>query len=206
MEPDWAKGNGLLPCVTVDAATGDVLTLAYVNAEALEATIATGEMHYWSRSRNCLWRKGEESGNGQDVVSISLDCDGDAFLSRVRPRGPACHTGAATCFHNAVHGEGESGLAELERVIADRVANPREGSHTTRLLADENLRLKKVAEEAGEVIMAAKDGDRARLTSEIADLVYHALVAGAAAGVMPRDVLRELAQRRAGVGRGSTTS
>lgn len=196
MKPDWSKGGGLLPCVTVDAATGDVLMLAYVNEDALAKVRETGFMHYWSRSRDRLWKKGEESGHVQEVESIALDCDGDAFVARVRQHGPTCHTGEGSCFHNTVLGEASAGLLELERVLLDRRDNPKKESYTTRLLADENLRLKKVAEESGEVIMAAKDGDRERLTGEIADLVYHALVAGVAAGVTPTDVLRELARRR----------
>ena len=199
MMPDFSKGDGLVPCVTQDARTGEVLTLAYMNAEALAKTRETGFMHYWSRSRGKLWKKGEESGHAQEVVSLALDCDGDALVARVRPHGPACHTGARSCFHAPLHGDAAAGggaLLDLERVLLERQAAPREGSHTTRLLADENLRLKKVAEEAGEVIMAAKEGDRARLASELADLVYHALVAGVAAGVPPSDVLRELERRR----------
>jgi phosphoribosyl-ATP pyrophosphohydrolase/phosphoribosyl-AMP cyclohydrolase len=194
--PDFAKGGGLVPCVVQDAATGDVLMLAYVNREAFDATLSTGFMHYWSRSRGRLWRKGEESGHVQEVVSLSVDCDGDTLLAIVRQTGPACHTGSATCFFTPLLGKGEPGLAEIERVVRERQERPVEGSHTTRLLSNENLRLKKVAEESGELIMAAKDRDRARVASEAADVVYHALVAAAAEGVTARDVLRELAARR----------
>ncbi|HVL48061.1 MAG TPA: bifunctional phosphoribosyl-AMP cyclohydrolase/phosphoribosyl-ATP diphosphatase HisIE [Candidatus Thermoplasmatota archaeon] len=194
--PDFAKGGGLVPVVVQDAATADVLMLAYMDREAYDATLATGEMHYRSRSRGRLWRKGEESGHVQKLVALLLDCDGDTLLARVRQTGPACHEGTPTCFERALAGEGEAGLAELERVVAERLAEPVEGSHTTRLLSDPNLRLKKVAEEAGELIMAAKDRDRARLADEAADVLYHTLVAAQAEGVTPRDVLRRLADRR----------
>lgn len=197
MKPDFAKG--LLPVVAQDAATGEVLTVAYQNAEAHAKTLATGEMHYWSRSRGRLWRKGEESGNVQKLVALKIDCDGDALLALVEPAGPACHTGARSCFSNeesALHGDAEAALLDLARVLAARAALPKEGSHTSRLLSDENLRLKKLGEEAAEVVMAAKDRDRARLTGEIADLVYHALVVGQAGGVSARDVLVELSRRR----------
>ncbi len=104
MEPDFAKGNGLVPCVTQDALTGEVLTLAYMNADSLARTRETGFMHYWSRSRGKLWKKGEESGHVQEVVSLALDCDGDAILAKVRRAGPACHTGARSCFYRALDG------------------------------------------------------------------------------------------------------
>jgi phosphoribosyl-AMP cyclohydrolase / phosphoribosyl-ATP pyrophosphohydrolase len=195
--PDWEKMEGLLPCVTTDAVTGEVLTVAYVNEEALNLARDTGVMHYWSRSRNRIWKKGEESGHVQEIVSLALDCDGDAVLARVTPKGPACHEGTRSCFTVNVQGHHRPPpLTDLQDVLLDRAQNPKPGSHTTALLTDENLRLKKIAEESGEVLMAAKDKDPASLKSEIADLVYHALVAGVAAGVTPRDVLEELAARR----------
>lgn len=197
MKVDWSKSGGLVPCVAQDALTGEVLTLAYMNEEALRATRETGYLHYWSRSRNKLWKKGEESGNVQEVVALELDCDGDAILAKVRRRGPACHTGAASCFHHRLHGGGDVVLADLERVLDERKASPKADSHTSKLLANENLRLKKVAEEAGEVIMAAKDHDKAKLAEEVADLVYHALVALKAEGGEWRDVMETLARRRA---------
>ena len=198
MQVDFAKGNGLVPCIAQDALTGEVLTLAYMNEEALRATRETGFLHYWSRSRNRLWKKGEESGNVQEVVALEVDCDGDAILAKVRRHGPACHTGAESCFHRRLHGRGDVVLADLERVLDERKAQPRADSHTSKLLANENLRLKKVAEEAGEVIMAAKDHDRAKLAEETADLVYHALVALKAEGGAWRDVMETLARRRSG--------
>lgn len=196
MQPDFAKGAGLIPCVAQDALTGDVLTLAYMNAEALATTRETGFMHYWSRSRNRLWKKGEESGHVQQVVALDLDCDGDAILAKVRCAGPACHTGAQTCFHERLHGEHDVTLAELLAVIEKRRTEPNPHSHTSKLFASENLRLKKVVEEAGEVLMAAKDHDKERLAEEIADLLFHALVVMRAEDVAWRDVLDVLAKRR----------
>lgn len=196
MDVDFGKGDGLVPVVAQDALTGEVLTLAYANAEALAATRRTGFLHYWSRSRNKLWKKGEESGHVQEVVSLALDCDGDAIVAKVRPHGPACHTGERTCFHQALHGKGDVLMAHLEAVVRDRRENPQDGSYTNRLLADENLRLKKVVEEAGEVLMAAKEHDKEALAGEVADLVFHALVAANAEGVAWRDVLAVLDARR----------
>lgn len=196
VDVDFAKQGGLVPVVAQDALTGEVLTLAYMNEEALRATRESGLMHYWSRSRGKLWRKGEESGNVQHVVSLALDCDGDAILAKVRPAGPACHTGASTCFHEPLHGVGDVALHELLRVIDERRAKPNPASHTSKLFASENLRLKKVVEEAGEVLMAAKDHDKERLAEELADLLFHALVAMRAEDVAWRDVMEVLAKRR----------
>lgn len=196
MEIDWTKGDGLVPCVAQDALTGDVLMLAYMDREAYDATVRTGQMHYHSRSRGKLWRKGEESGHVQELVALELDCDGDTLLAKVRQTGPACHTGKATCFHNRLHGKGDVVLAELVQVMRERKANPNPSSHTSKLFASENLRLKKVVEEAGEVIMAAKDHDKARLAEEAADEVFHLLAVLLAEGVEPREVLDVLAKRR----------
>lgn len=195
--PDFGKApDGLLPCVTVDAITGEVLMLAYVNEEALASTRETGFMHYWSRSRGCLWKKGEESGHVQEVVAIELDCDGDALLAKVRQTGPACHTGEGSCFHHRLVGTGDVVLPELLRVLDERRASPNPASYTSKLYASENLRLKKVVEEAGEVLMAAKDHDKERLAEELADLLFHALVVAKTEGVEPRAVLDVLAKRR----------
>lgn len=196
MVVDFAKGNGLVPCVVQDAITGEVLMLAYMDDAALKATQQTGFMHYHSRSRGKLWRKGEESGHVQALVALELDCDGDTLLAKVRQTGPACHTGKHSCFHERLHGVGDVVLPELIRVMRDRKANPNPNSHTSKLFADENLRLKKVVEEAGEVIMAAKDHDKARLAEEAADEVFHLLAVLIAEGVEPRDVLDVLAKRR----------
>ena len=185
---DFDKGGGLVTVVTQDASTGQVLMVAFASRESLERTLATGEMHYHSRTRG-LWHKGATSGNTQRVVSLTADCDGDAVLARVIPAGPACHTGSDTCF-----GDGAADtLAELDATIDERAAEGGEGSYTARLLADRNLRLKKLGEEAGEFITACADGDAARANEEAADLVYHVLVALHAAGgslAAVRDTLR----------------
>jgi phosphoribosyl-ATP pyrophosphohydrolase/phosphoribosyl-AMP cyclohydrolase len=176
---DFAKGNGLVTVVAQDAATGAVLMVAHADREALGRSVATGEMHYRSRTRG-LWHKGATSGNVQTVISLTADCDADAVLARVRPAGPACHRGSTTCF-----GAGESdALGSLDAIIARRAAAPAtEGrGHTQKLLADRNLRLKKIGEEASELVTACADGDAARATEEAADLIYHALVALRAVG------------------------
>ena len=173
---DFSKGGGLVTVVAQDARSGVVLMVAHADREALERTVATGEMHYRSRSRGA-WRKGATSGNVQRVVSLAADCDGDTVLARVEPAGPACHTGEPTCFGG---GAGGDALGALDATIAARAAVPEvEGapSYTRRLLADRNLRLKKLGEEAVELATACADGDRSRAVAEAADLVYHALVA-----------------------------
>ncbi|HWG90829.1 MAG TPA: bifunctional phosphoribosyl-AMP cyclohydrolase/phosphoribosyl-ATP diphosphatase HisIE [Candidatus Thermoplasmatota archaeon] len=195
-KPDFAKGGGLIPAVAQDVLTGEVLMLAYMNEEALRATLETGYVHYWSRSKNRLWKKGEESGHVQRLHSLSLDCDGDALVVKVHQTGPACHTGNACCFFTHLHGTGETALGGLWATIEARRDAPAEGSYTAKLLGNENLRLKKVVEEAGEVLMAAKDHDAKALTYEAADVIYHLLVVLAAEGVHPRDVLAELERRR----------
>jgi phosphoribosyl-ATP pyrophosphohydrolase/phosphoribosyl-AMP cyclohydrolase len=194
---DFSKGDGLVTVVAQDARTGAVLMVAHADREALERTVATGEMHYRSRARG-LWHKGATSGNVQRVVSLTADCDGDVLLARVIPAGPACHTGSATCF-----GKGESVnltggvLDRLDRTIADRASTPREDgtSYTRRLLTDRNLRLKKLGEECAELITACADCDRARAIGEGADLIYHTLVALRAVGVTLEDVCLELTRR-----------
>jgi phosphoribosyl-AMP cyclohydrolase / phosphoribosyl-ATP pyrophosphohydrolase len=176
--------RGLLPVVTQDAGTGEVLMLAYASREALRLTLDTGRAHYWSRSRAQLWQKGETSGHSQRVVEVRLDCDGDALLYRVEQRGPACHTGEPSCFHRAVDGvEGVRGagpahiLARLEAIVQHRQAVRPEGSYTGYLF-DRGVDkvLKKLGEEATEAVIAAKNADNAELTSEVADLLFHLLV------------------------------
>jgi phosphoribosyl-ATP pyrophosphohydrolase/phosphoribosyl-AMP cyclohydrolase len=193
---DFAKGGGLVTVVAQDSVTGDVLMVAHADREALSRTIETGEMHYRSRSRG-LWHKGGTSGNVQRVVSLSLDCDGDAVLARVHPVGPACHTGAPSCFDGAGRADA------LDRLDATIVSRSRDdsgsGSYTRRLLDDRNLRLKKIGEEAGELAIALADGDKGRAVEEAADLVYHILVALRAVGGGIDDVRRALSARaRAG--------
>ena len=194
---NFDKGNGLVTVVAQDARTGTVLMVAHADREALERTIETGEMHYRSRTRGA-WRKGATSGNTQRVVSLTADCDGDAVLARVRPAGPACHTGAASCFGEAALAA--DALGALDRTLADRAAATTppgpSGSYTRRLLADRGLRLKKLGEEAAELVTACADGDRARAAQEGMDVLYHTLVALRAVGVTLDD-LRAVAEERA---------
>ena len=173
--------NGLAPCVIQDASTGEVLTLAYVNAESLAKTIETGEVHLWSRSRNELWHKGATSGNVQRVRELRYDCDADAVLALVDPAGPACHTGERTCFHRAIGGDPtpvtHEALPELERTLAARKADRPEGSYTTELLSDPDLIGEKVREEADEVARAVAGESDERVAEEAADVLYHLEVA-----------------------------
>lgn len=196
--------NGLVPAVVQDADTGQVLMLAYMNEIALQRTLESGQTHFWSRSRQELWHKGTTSGNTQQVVDIYLDCDQDTILVRVHPAGPACHTGKVTCFHNPLPfpapqpkpQEDTMTLDELYQVICDRRDHPTTESYTARLLAQgEDEVLKKVGEEAMEIILAAKAQGDQRLTEEIADLTYHLLVLLAARNLTPEDIRQELARR-----------
>ena len=191
--------KGLVPCVVQDAGTGEVLTLAYMNREALERTRASGETWFWSRSREELWHKGETSGNVQRVKELRWDCDADAVLALVEPAGPACHTGERTCFHNGelapVPGEA---LAALERTIAQRRAERPEGSYTAELLADPDRIGEKVREEADEVARAAGAEPDERVAAEAADVLYHLAVLLAGRGVELADVYEVLNERRRG--------
>jgi phosphoribosyl-ATP pyrophosphohydrolase/phosphoribosyl-AMP cyclohydrolase len=184
--------DGLLPVIAQDADTGEVLMLGWANREALERTLADGTQWFWSRSRRRLWRKGETSGNTLRLAALDTDCDADTVLARVAPAGPTCHTGARSCFG------APPVLAALGDVIRDRRDRPDAAGHTRRLLGDANLRRKKLGEEAVELAMACADGDRARITAEAADLLYHVLVACAAEGVGEADILSELRGRRGG--------
>lgn len=261
---DFTKGGGVVTVVAQDAMTGAVLMVAHADREALERTLATGEMHYRSRSRG-LWHKGATSGNVQRVVSLSVDCDGDAVLARVRPAGPACHTGAVSCFGDGALGADELGV--LDATIAARAGSaaargapgresgstaddgvggeaedggrgirmgsdgargappephedadaadrqhlsnasttiptpaPAPQSYTRRLLDDRNLRLKKLGEEAAELVLACADSDRPRAAEEAADIVYHTLVALRALDLGLDDLRGVLAGRREGSG------
>jgi phosphoribosyl-ATP pyrophosphohydrolase/phosphoribosyl-AMP cyclohydrolase len=191
--------HGLVPAIVQDALTREVLTLAYMNRESLERTLETGETWFWSRSRNELWHKGATSGNTQRVVSLASDCDNDAIVVLVNPAGPACHTGARSCFDLAQLSEESPGglLHELYEVIKTRRRERPEGSYTTYLF-DKGLDkiLKKVGEESAETIIAAKNDDPKQLVAETADLLYHLLVMLVARGVELNDVRNELAQRR----------
>jgi len=188
---DFTKGQGVVTVVAQDARTGAVLMVAQADREAMERTLATGEMHYRSRTRG-LWHKGATSGNVQRVVSLHHDCDSDAVLARVTPAGPACHTGAVSCFGDAALGADALGV--LDQTIAARAAAP--SGYTGKLLGDRNLRLKKLGEEAAELVTACADSDRERAAEEGADLVYHALVALRAVGGSLDDV-RAVLERRA---------
>ena len=202
---DFTKSNGLVTVVTQDATTGVVLMVAHANREALEHTVSSGQMYYTSRSRG-LWHKGATSGNVQHVVSLSADCDGDAVLARVLPAGPACHTGAISCFGDSALGADAIGeldatiaarakMSENEKAIMQSGQSPRP-SYTQRLLLDRNLRLKKLGEEAVELATACADGDAERGAEEGADVVYHTLVALRAIGVSLNDVRGVLAARK----------
>ena len=188
--------QGLVPVVAQDALTGDVLMLAWANRDALEAAQSTGRMHYWSRSRAKLWRKGEESGHDQDLVRLALDCDGDAVLALVRQKGPACHTGTPTCFGRDADDAARAVLSELAQVIASRKASPAKESYTSQLLADPKKAGKKISEEATEVVMALTHESDQRVAEEAADVLYHLLVACAGRGVTLDKVLDVLAARR----------
>jgi phosphoribosyl-ATP pyrophosphohydrolase/phosphoribosyl-AMP cyclohydrolase len=199
---NFTKGNGLVTVVAQDHVSGVVLMVAHADRDALARTLATGEMHYTSRTRG-LWHKGGTSGNVQRVVSLTSDCDGDAVLARVRPAGPACHEGTTSCFRDdAVAADALGALdatlaARAETLEAALVAagDAKPASWTHRLLADRNLRHKKLGEEAVELTMACLDGDVERIAEEGADLVYHTLVAMRAAGV-GLDALRRVLDAR----------
>ena len=187
--------RGLVPVVVQDWRTGEVLTLAYANAEAVARTRETGELHLWSRSRGELWHKGATSGHTQSVRALRMDCDGDALLALVEPHGPACHTGERTCFHN---GEREpraphEALPALERTLAERAAQRPEGSYTVELLDDPPRIGAKVQEEAEEVARAAREEPDERVDEEAADVLYHLLVLLRSRGhdlTGPQEVLR----------------
>jgi phosphoribosyl-AMP cyclohydrolase / phosphoribosyl-ATP pyrophosphohydrolase len=169
--------RGLVPVVVQDWRTGEVLTLAYANSEAVARTRATGELHLWSRSRDELWHKGATSGNVQHVKALRLDCDGDALLALVEPAGPACHTGERTCFHNGdLEPAPHEALPTLERTLADRAAQRPEGSYTVELLDDPPRIGDKVREEAEEVSRAAREEPDDRVDEEAADVLYHLTV------------------------------
>ena len=210
--------NGLIPSIIVDADSGAVLTLAYMNKESLKISMDEGRTCFWSRSRKELWRKGETSGNVQRIVNIKADCDRDALTVTVRKTGPACHTGADSCFYDDVFGAGGDAegagyalantdnsaddraapftLDTLYDIIEDRQTNPKQGSYTTYLFEKGTDKiLKKLGEESTEVIIAGKSGDKAETIYEIADLAYHAMVLMAQMGITNDDVKKELASR-----------
>ncbi len=191
--------DGLVPCVVQDWSSGEVLMLAYMNAQALERTRETGELHLWSRSRGEQWHKGATSGNVQSVRALRVDCDGDTVLALVEPAGPACHTGERTCFHR---GELEPGapcetLPALERTLAQRASERPAGSYTVELLDDPARIGEKVMEEAEEVTRAAREESDERVDEEAADVLYHLLVLLHSRGRSLADAERVLDGRRA---------
>lgn len=193
--------QGLVPAIAQDFLDGTVLMMAWMNQESLQKTLATGETWYWSRSRQELWHKGATSGHIQKVRSLRYDCDSDALLVTIEQLGDvACHTGERSCFHQIddrkVAPPADT-LSEVYRVICDRLANPIESSYTCQLIAGgDNKILKKIGEESAEVVMACKDDHPAEIASEVADLLYHTLVALAYHKVDIRDVYRQLQSRR----------
>jgi phosphoribosyl-ATP pyrophosphohydrolase/phosphoribosyl-AMP cyclohydrolase len=189
--------RGLIPAIVQNAKNREVLTLAYMNQESLARTLETNETWFWSRSRNELWHKGETSGNTQRVVSLTLDCDRDAIVVLVDPAGPACHTGAVSCFDTPIENDLGAVLDRLYQVIETRERDRPSGSYTTYLFNEGiDKILKKLGEESAETIIAAKNDDQGRLVSEVADLVYHLLVLLIARGVSLEQIGDELEQRR----------
>ena len=191
--------NGLVPCVTQDWSTGEVLTLAYMNRDALDRTLESGEVHFWSRSRGELWHKGETSGNVQRVRSLRYDCDADALLALVEPAGPACHTGERTCFYRAVGDEAvapHEALPALGRTLAQRRDELPEGSYSAELFRAGTDRIgAKVEEEAEETARAGRAESDQRLREESADLLYHLGALLYARGLTYGDALDELVRR-----------
>ncbi len=201
-DPDAIRfdDQGLVPCVSQDAGTGEVLMLAYMNVEALRLTLETREMHFWSRSRSEIWRKGADSGNVQHLLQLRYDCDGDALVALVEPGGPACHTGERTCFYRDLEGSADGApdgppaagepeslavdaLPALERTLAERKRERPGGSYTVELLDDPDLIGAKIREEAGEVARAIAGESDERVAEEAADLLYHLEV-----GLISRDL------------------
>lgn len=193
--------RGLVPCVAQDAESGEVLTLAYANEESLRLSVENGEMHFYSRSRERIWRKGEESGNVLKLRQLRVDCDGDAVVALVEPSGPACHTGERSCFFRGLDGgepepPAHEALAALERTLRSRAAERPEGSYTVKLLDDPGLIGEKVAEEAEEVVRAAREESDERVAEEAADLLYHLSVLLASRELSPAAAMEVLNGRR----------
>ena len=200
MEIKFGK-DGLVPAIAQEANTGVVLMQAYMNQEAFDKTLETGYAHYYSRARQKLWKKGETSGNVQEVVSVSLDCDCDCVLLKVKQAGPACHTGEYSCFFNQVQENEQiansSMMYELYDLIADRKVHPKEGSYTNYLFEKGiDKILKKVGEESAEVIIASKNPGTDELRYEAADLIYHLLVLMNEKGLTLGELFGELQNRR----------
>ncbi len=192
--------KGLIVAIAQDALTGDVLMQAYMNKEALKLTQETGYMHYYSRSRQCLWKKGETSGNIQKVVGGWKDCDGDCVLFKVLQTGVSCHTGNKTCFFTEIFANNEVDyriVFDVLETIKDRKVNPIKGSYTNYLFKEGlDKILKKIGEEATETVIAAKNNNKAELSMEISDLIYHMLILMEDRGIEPRDIFQELMKRQ----------
>ena len=189
--------NGLIPAIVQDRWSKEVLTLAYMNRESLDVSIREGRTCFFSRSRQTIWRKGETSGNVQRIASIRADCDGDALVIEVDRDGPACHTGADSCFFETVHeAEPPFSLHALYQLIEGRKSSPQPGSYTSYLF-EKGLDkiLKKVGEECAEVLIAGKGGDREETVFEISDLTYHLMALMVEMGISPKDILSQLASR-----------
>ena len=192
----FEKMNGLVPAIVQDATTKNVLMLGFMNQEAYDKTLATGHVTFWSRSRNCLWTKGETSGNFLNLVSIQNDCDEDTLLVKVHPQGPTCHTGTDTCWGETNETNPLLFLTELQDFIEKRYEEMPEGSYTTKLFHDGvNKIAQKVGEEALETVIEACNGTNDKLTYEASDLMYHLLVLLTSKGMRIEDVAAELAKR-----------
>lgn len=193
-EVDWARGDGLVPAIVQHAATREILMLGYMNKKALEATLASGKVTFFSRSKQRLWQKGETSGNYLEAKRLSLDCDGDTLLVEAMPAGPTCHKGSETCFGDAPLSP--AWLTVLENTIRDRQREGDEASYTVELLKNgPGAAARKVGEEAVELVVAALDEDDDRVTDEAADLIYHMLVLLRAREIAFADVVEALRQR-----------
>lgn len=205
---DWEKTNGLIPVVTQDATTNEVLMLAYMDKEALELTISTNYAHYFSRTKQRIWKKGESSNHTQEIVNIMLDCDNDTLLLKVNQEGVACHTGRKSCFFTDLQTNEEVSKVEVDttaaygvidtlyHTILERKNDDPSKSYTSKLLnGEQNSMLKKIVEESGEFTFAIKDDDEEEIIYEAADITYHVLVALASKNISPDRVKQELARR-----------
>lgn len=198
MNIDFEKMNGLVPAIIQDNTTRNVLMLGYMNREAYEKTLATGKVTFWSRSRNCLWTKGETSGNFLNLVDIKVDCDNDTLLVRANPTGPACHLGTDTCWGETNDANPLLFLTELQDFINKRHEEMPEGSYTTSLFKDGlNRMAQKVGEEALEAVIEATNGTNDRLIYEASDMFYHLIVLLTSKGLRIEDIAKELKERHA---------
>lgn len=196
MKIDFEKMGGLVPAIIQDDKTKNVLMLGYMNDAAYNKTIETKKVTFWSRSRNCLWTKGETSGNTLELVSINIDCDNDTLLVKAHPTGPVCHTGSDTCWKESNKDNGTSFLSELQDFISTRYKEMPEGSYTTSLFKEGvNRMAQKVGEEAVEAVIEATNGTNERLVYECSDLIYHMIVLLTSKGLSINDVVKELETR-----------